>query len=110
MIMFIGWWQETGLALLQCALRSAAVSALHHPKTPPCRSRKGFLLHHLGGLPNGRPRDYVQFTSGPMDRYATNGAPALACMQRMRRPEGVSGQWQDPAQCQWPQAGCLAYL
>ncbi|MFF2321400.1 DUF1062 domain-containing protein [Agrobacterium sp. NPDC058088] len=31
MIMFIGWWQETGLALLKCALHSPAVSALRPP-------------------------------------------------------------------------------
>ncbi|QCL73109.1 hypothetical protein CFBP5877_06065 [Agrobacterium tumefaciens] len=84
MIMFIGWWQETGLALLKCALHSPAVSALRPPRTSPRRTRKGFLLHHLGGLPDGRPRHNVQPPSGPMDHHAKNGAPALACLQRMR--------------------------
>jgi len=110
MIMFIGWWQETGLASLQCAVRSYAVSALHHSRTPPRRSRMGFLLHHLGGLPNGRPTDYVQYISGPVDRYTQNRAAALDCLQRMRRSKAISAERQDPPQCQWPQAGCLAHI
>ncbi|QCI68648.1 hypothetical protein E8M01_33115 [Phreatobacter stygius] len=42
MTMSIGWWLETGLALLKCAMCSSAVSALQPPKTSPHRARKGF--------------------------------------------------------------------
>jgi hypothetical protein len=40
MIVFIGWWHETGLALSECAMRSSAVSALQPPNiATPCPYR-----------------------------------------------------------------------
>ncbi len=90
--MFIGWWQETGLALLNCAMCSSAVSALQPLKTPPYRAREGILMHHLGGLPNGRPRRYVHYTTGPMDHHSPNSSPTLDRVQRLRRHEGLQVQ------------------
>ncbi len=82
MILFIGWWQETGLAFQSTS--AAPLSKLFsRPIASPHRARLGYLMHHSGGLPNGGPRRYVQYTSGPMDHYTPDSSSALDRMRRM---------------------------
>src|SRR5262245_33291559 len=88
-----------------------SVSALQ-PLPIPCHavSVRTVSRFHLGGLPNGRPRRYVQCTSGSLEHYSQDSAATLDHMQRMRRPSSFPKQRQDQTQRQWPKARCMANL
>ena len=89
---------------------SLAASALHHTRYCHAVSVRTLSRFHPGGLPNGRPGRYVQYTSGALDHYSQNSAPTLDHMQRMRRTSSFPKQRQDQAQCQWSKARCMAHL
>lgn len=80
------------------------------PARSPYRALTGLSHRQLGGLPDGRPRRYVQYSSGPLDHFAESISSAMDSLQRLRMFQTLQIERQDQAQCQRQETRRLARL
>ncbi|MDK1388725.1 hypothetical protein QN224_25275 [Sinorhizobium sp. 8-89] len=67
-----GGGSETGLALSDVPRAVPASQLFNQPKQRHTVPIRAFSDCRLDELPNGRPRRYVQYSSGPLDHYSSH--------------------------------------